>query len=89
MDLGRQYDPVLLKNGFQFYFIKKGCLQNSVPHSWPVTLIQSVSTCNPIDVHLISSWLCCYARSFGEFSAASKPPGGKNRTKLFCCCKRR
>jgi hypothetical protein len=81
MDLGRQYDPVLLKNGFQFYFIKKGCLQKSVPNSWPVTLIQWVSTYNSIDVPFISSWLYGYKRSFGEFSAASKPPGGKDRTK--------
>jgi hypothetical protein len=38
--LARKYDPVLLKYGFQFFFIKQGSLYDPVPNCWPVTLIQ-------------------------------------------------
>jgi len=32
LSLARQYDPVLVKDGFQFFFIKKERLYNPVPN---------------------------------------------------------
>ena len=40
----RQYDPILLKDGFQFFFIKHFSLYDPVPNYWPVRIIQSASS---------------------------------------------
>jgi len=32
LSLARQFDPVLVKDGFQFFFIKQGRLYNPVPN---------------------------------------------------------
>jgi hypothetical protein len=60
LSLARKYDPILLKDGFQFFFIKQGSIVNPVPNYSSVTLAQLASSYNSVDVHPIFPWLCCH-----------------------------
>ena len=58
LDCARQYDPVVLRDGFQFFFIKQYRLYTPVPTQSAVTLVQQASSHNSVDIRFIVSWLC-------------------------------